>query len=92
MQSQNRFFDDLARVLNGAAGTFAGMAREAQQSARERARDWVQDDDAVSREEFETLKDRLAAARAEIADLKSRLDALDGGAAPAAKPRKSAKR
>jgi len=28
MQSDNRIFDDFAKVLNGAAGTFAGMARE----------------------------------------------------------------
>ena len=88
MQSQNKFFDDLAKVLNGAAGTFAGMAKEAQASAKERAREWVHDDDAVSREEFETLKDRLTAARAEIAELKGRLDALDGGAP---KPKKRTK-
>jgi BMFP domain-containing protein YqiC len=35
MQSENRLFEDLTRMLNGAAGTFAGMTREAQAAARE---------------------------------------------------------
>ncbi len=64
MQSQNKIFDDLAKVLNGAAGTIAGMAREAESAARERARDFVGGMDFVSREEFETLKDRIAALEA----------------------------
>lgn len=77
MQSQNRFFDDLAKVLNGAAGTFAGMAREAQGVARDKARDFV-GGDFVSREEFETVKDMLANARAEIAALRTRIDIIEG--------------
>lgn len=84
MQSQNKFLDDLAKVLNGAAGTIAGMAREAENSARERTRDWVGASDAISREEFETLKDMVKAARSDIADLNARLDTM--GAAP--KPKK----
>jgi BMFP domain-containing protein YqiC len=70
MQSQNKMFEDLAKVLNGAAGTLAGMAREAQDTARDRAREFVGGMDFVSREEFETLKDRLAAVEAELATLK----------------------
>ena len=70
MQSQNKMFEDLAKVLNGAAGTLAGMAREAQDSARERAREFVGGMEFVSREEFETLKDRLAVVEAELATLK----------------------
>ena len=77
MQSQNRIFDDIAKVLNSAAGTFAGMAREAQDNAREKAREFV-GGDFVSREEFETVKDMLANARAEITALKTRIDVLEG--------------
>jgi hypothetical protein len=29
MQSENRMFDDFAKMVNGFAGTFAGMGREA---------------------------------------------------------------
>ena len=78
MQSQNKFFDDLAKVVSGAAGTVAGMARETEAAARERAREWIGGLDLVSREEFEAQKDLLAAARAEIETLKARLDAMGG--------------
>lgn len=84
MQSQNQFFDDLAKALNGAAGTFAGMAREAQGAARERAREFVGGMDFVSREEFETVKDMLAEARREIDALKAQI----GTPAPAAKAKR----
>ena len=30
MQSENRLFDDFVKVMNGAAGTLAGMGREAE--------------------------------------------------------------
>jgi BMFP domain-containing protein YqiC len=84
MQTENRFFDDLARVLNGAAGTVAGMTREAESSFRERAREWVGGLDMVSRDEFEAVKAIAVAAREENQALKSRLDALEAQAAAAA--------
>ena len=40
MQAENRLFDDVAKFLNGAAGTLAGMGREAEAGARARAREW----------------------------------------------------
>lgn len=63
MQSENRFFDDLSRLINGAAGTLAGMGREAEAAARERAREWIGGLDFVSREEFEAVKAMAATAR-----------------------------
>jgi BMFP domain-containing protein YqiC len=86
MQSENRLFDDLAKVLNGAAGTFAGATREAQAQFRERARDWVGGLDLVSRDEFEAVKAMAAAAREENAMLRARLDAMEARVAPAATP------
>lgn len=88
MQSQNRLFDDFVKVMNGAAGTIAGMTREAQAAMQDRAREWIGGLDMVSREEFEAVKAIAIAAREESAALKSRLDALEGGgpAAAAAKP------
>ncbi len=83
MQSQKKFFEDLAKALNGAAGTFSGMAREAQGAARERAREFIGGMDFVSRDEFETLKDMLAQARSDIAALKA---AGPTKAVPKAKP------
>ena len=56
MQTENRIFDDFVKFVNGAAGTFAGMAREGSEAARERAREWVGGLDFVSREEFDAVK------------------------------------
>jgi BMFP domain-containing protein YqiC len=79
MQSENRIFDDFVKVLNGAAGTFAGMTREAEASVRERAREWVGGLDMVGRDEFEAVKAMAIAAREENQVLKARLDALAPG-------------
>ncbi len=84
MQSQNRLFDDLVKVLNGAAGTFAGMTREAEAGFRERAREWMGGLDMVSRDEFEAVKAIAVAAREENQALKARLDAIEARPAPAA--------
>ena len=84
MQSENRFFDDLGKILNGAAGTVAGMGREFEANARERAKQWVAGLDFVSREEFEAVKAIAVAAREETEALKARLAALE--AELAAKP------
>ena len=81
MQSQNRLFDDFVKMMNGAAGTFAGMTREAEGAVRERVREWVGGLDLVSREEFEAVKAIAIAAREENQALKARLDALDAAAA-----------
>jgi len=86
MQSENRFFDDLSKVINGAAGTFAGMGREFESNARAKAREWMAGMDFVSREEFEAVKEMAATAREEVETLKARLDALEA----AKKPGKSA--
>jgi BMFP domain-containing protein YqiC len=82
MQSENRLFDDLARVLNSAAGTLAGSVREAESTARSRAREWIGGLDFVSRDEFEAVKAMAAAARDEADLLRARLDALEAKAAP----------
>ena len=87
MQSQNRFFDDIAKVLNGAAGTVAGVGREAEASARARAREWIGGLDFVSREEFEAVKAMAVAARDENEALKARLDRLEQAERPARAPR-----
>jgi len=90
MQSENRVFDDFVKMVNGFAGTFAGMGREAEASAREKMREWMGGMDFVSREEFEAVKAMASAARDENEILKSRIAALEaklaGPAAGAKKP------
>lgn len=87
MQSQNKMFDDLVKMVNGVAGTMAGMGREAEGSMREKMREWVGGMDFVSREEFEAVKAMAIAARDENEALKARLDALEKGVKPKPAPK-----
>lgn len=87
MQSENRLFDDLAKMVNGIAGTVAGAGREAEAAMRDRAKEWIGRMDFVSREEFEAVKQMAATARAEAEALKVRLDKLESAAKPAAAPK-----
>ena len=89
MQTENRFFDDFAKMLNGVAGTFAGMGREAEASMKERMREWIGGMDFVSRDEFEAVKAMAAAARDEAEALRARLEKLEAAQAAAKKPPKS---
>jgi BMFP domain-containing protein YqiC len=96
MQSQNRIFEDLSRIANGAAGTFAGAAREFESVIREGVNRFMAGQNFVSRDEFEAVKEMAATARAEVEELKARLDAMTADAAGAAaagaakRPRKGA--
>lgn len=92
MQTENRVFDDFVKFMNGAAGTLAGMGREAEATTRQRAREWIGGMDFVSRDEFEAVKAMAAAARDEADALKARLDALETKAAKAPpKPKPASK-
>lgn len=83
MQSQNQMFDDLVKMVNGAAGTIAGMGREAQAGAKDRAKEWFGGLDFVSRDEFEAVKAMAAAARDDADALRARLDAMERTVSPA---------
>lgn len=77
MQSENPLFADLAKMLNSAAGTMAGMGREARDAARERFKETLGGMDFVSREEFDAVKDMAAKAREQAEALAARVDALE---------------
>ncbi len=90
MQSQNRFFDDLARVAAGAMGTLSGMKSEVESRIREQLERVLAGMDLVSRDEFEAVKAMAAKARSEqedlerrVGELESRVAALSACAAPA---------
>ena len=87
MQTENKIFDDLTKFINGAAGTIAGMGREAEATAREKAREWIGGLDFVSREEFDAVKAMAAAARDEADAIRARLDALEAAARPKPSPK-----
>ena len=86
MQSDNRLFEDLVKLMNGAAGTLAGVGREAESGARARMREWIGGLDFVSRDEFEVVKAMAVAARDENDALKARIDALEAKLAAAPAP------
>jgi len=77
MQSQNPIIADLVKLVNSAAGTMAGMTREARESARERLREALGGIDFVSREEFEAVKAMASKARQQADALEERLSALE---------------
>jgi BMFP domain-containing protein YqiC len=92
MQSENRLFDDFVKMVNGMAGTMAGMGREAETSMREKMREWMAGADFVSRDEFEAVKAMAAAARDENEILKNRIAALEAKVAgPAAGAKRTGK-
>ena len=106
MQTDNRLFDDLAKVANGALHTMSGVRDEIEVRIRERVERWLGEMDMVPREEFDAIKAVAQAARAEqealtarVAALESRIEALETGqastkaaAAGPAKRRSSAKK
>ena len=65
MQSQNRFFDDLARMAAGAAGALTGVRGEIEARFRDQLERVLAGMDLVSREEFEAVKAMAAKAREE---------------------------
>ena len=77
MQSQNPMIADFVKLANSAAGTLAGMTREARASARERAKEAFGGMDFVSREEFDAVKAMAAKAREQAEDLAERVAALE---------------
>lgn len=77
MQSENKIISDFVKIANSAAGTLAGMSREARDGARERMKEAMGGMDFVSREEFDAVKDMAAHAREQVDVLEARLAALE---------------
>lgn len=77
MQSQNRLFDDLARVAGGALGTLAGVRNEIETLMRQQFERLMGDMNLVGRDEFEAVQAMAAKARAEQEQMAARLAALE---------------
>src|SRR6202051_4647033 len=89
-QTNNRFFDEIGRLMNDAAGAAQGVKREVDTVVRNQAEKILRDLDIVKREEFEAVKDMARLAREENEALKTRIAALEaklaGSNSPAAAP------
>jgi BMFP domain-containing protein YqiC len=77
MQSENRFFDDLAKMANGALGSLAGFGNELETRLRDQAEKVLARMDVVRREEFEAVKAMAAKARDTQEALEARVAALE---------------
>ena len=83
VQTSNRFFDEIGRLMNDATGVAQGVRREFDTLFRTQAERIMRDLDVVTREEFEAVKEMARLAREENDALKARIAALEaksGGA------------
>ena len=87
-QTSNRFLDEMARLMNDAAGAAQGVRREFDTLFRTQAERFLRELDVVTREEFEAVKEMARLAREENEALKARMAALEtklgAGAPPSA--------
>ena len=86
VQTTNRFFDEMARLMNDAAGAAQGVRREFETLFRTQAERVLRELDIVRREDFEAVKDMARIAREENEALKSRVAALEAALAKAGSP------
>lgn len=77
MSTQNKFFDDMSRMMTNAMGVAQGAKDEAGNAVNSWIERWLADRDFVTREEFDAVRDMAIKARTENAELKARLDALE---------------
>ena len=90
-QTNNRIFDEMARLMNDAAGVAQGVRKEFDTLFRSQAERILRDLDVVQREEFEAVKEMARLAREENEALKTRIAALEANR-PKKPPRKPKRR
>lgn len=98
MQTENRLFDDFAKMAGGALNMLTGFKTELEQIVRQQMEGWVANLNLVTREEFETVRQMAAKARdeqeallARIAQLEAKLGSSEV-AAPVEKPKSKARK
>ncbi|WP_207100630.1 accessory factor UbiK family protein [Paracoccus shandongensis] len=79
MTTQNKFFDDISKLMTNAMGVAHGAKSEAETAMKGWIDRWLADRDFVTREEFEAVREMAIKARTENAELKARLDAMAAG-------------
>ena len=79
-QTSNRLFDEMARLMNDAAGVATGVRREFDTLFKAQAERILRDLDVVQREDFEAVKEMARLAREENEALKAQIEALEAKA------------
>ena len=76
-QTNNRFLDELAKLMTDAAGAAQGMRKDFETLVKSQGERILRDMDVVQREEFEAVKAMAAKAREENERLEARVAALE---------------
>ena len=84
MQTQNKFLEDISKVMTNAMGVAQGAKTEAETAMKSWMDRWLADRDFVSREEFDAVRLMAQKAREENVSLLVRLDALEAKCADGA--------
>ena len=77
MQSQNRIFDDIARVAGGALSALGSLKDEIEAMVRDRMERFMSEGNFVRRDEFDVVRAMAAEARAEQERLMKRVAELE---------------
>ena len=85
-QTNNRFLDEMAKLMTDAAGAAQGMRRDFETMMRAQGERILRDMDVVQREEFEAVKAMAVKAREENEKLAQRVTALEAELAALRKP------
>jgi hypothetical protein len=76
MSASSRIFDDLGRLMNDAAGVADGVRREIETAVKSQVQRFINDMDLVKREDYDALRELVAAQGDDIAALKQELAGL----------------
>jgi BMFP domain-containing protein YqiC len=85
-QTNNRFLDELAKLMTDAAGAAQGVRRDFETMVRAQGERLLRDMDVVQREEFEAVREMAAKAREENEQLANRVAALEAEIAALKQP------
>ena len=77
VQTKNKFFDDLAKLGQSAAGTVHGVKHEIDQIVKQKLESLLLEMDLVTRDEYEVLVARVDALVKENSDLHKKLEELN---------------
>ena len=75
MNEGNKFFDELGKLMNDAAGVADGMRREVEGVVKTQMERFVADMDLVKREDFDVVREMVQIQGEEIKALRKELDA-----------------
>jgi hypothetical protein len=77
MQSGNKFFDDMSKLMTNAMGVAQGAKGEFETAMKGFMDRWMADRDFVTREEFEAVRAMAQKAREDNIALEERIAALE---------------